>query len=335
MTSAAETHYTERMRQLLTVPVTRLRVAGAQHGYQHLTATLADGRAVFAKAAPGPGQAAAFAAEANGLRWLAQARAVPVPRVLGLAEDLLVIEALPPGRPTAEAAAGFGAGLARLHAAGRRRLRRALAGLHRGLPLDNAPGQEWASGTRSSASFRTCARRVTAAPCPARTSAWSRPWPRESGSWPAARAAEPHSRRPVVGERAVVRRARLADRPGRARRAPGDRPGDARAVRRAAPGGDPARLPRRRRWPTAGGTGSRCTSCTRCLCRSACSPPSPRPSRRAARPARPLRRPVGDQRLRLAGHRPAGRLVRRPAGRPHRAARRLASAARRLRHAGA
>ncbi len=68
MTSAAETHYTERMRQLLTVPVTRLRVAGAQHGYQHLTATLADGRAVFAKAAPGPGQAAAFAAAHGGHR---------------------------------------------------------------------------------------------------------------------------------------------------------------------------------------------------------------------------------------------------------------------------
>jgi fructosamine-3-kinase len=118
MTSAAEIHYAERMRWLLDVPVTRLGVAGAQHGCQHLTAALADGRAVFAKAAAGAGQAAAFAAEANGLRWLEQARAVPVPRVLGVAEDMLVIELLSPGRPTAEAAAEFGAGLARLHAAG-------------------------------------------------------------------------------------------------------------------------------------------------------------------------------------------------------------------------
>jgi fructosamine-3-kinase len=100
------------MRWLLEVPVTWLSVAGAQHGYQHLTATLADGRTVFAKAAPGAGQAAAFAAEANGLRWLAQARSVPVPRVLGVAEDLLVLELLTAGRPTAEAAAGFGASYA-------------------------------------------------------------------------------------------------------------------------------------------------------------------------------------------------------------------------------
>ena len=156
MTSAAENHYTERMRQLLNVPVTRLGVAGAQHGYRHLTATLADGRAVFAKAAPGPGptagsgqatagpgQAAAFAAEANGLRWLARARAVPVPRVLAVAEDMLVIELVPPGHPTAEAAAGFGAGLARLHAAGADAFGAPWPGFIASLPLDNTPGREW------------------------------------------------------------------------------------------------------------------------------------------------------------------------------------------------
>jgi fructosamine-3-kinase len=143
MTPAAEIHYAERMRHLLNVPVTRLGVAGAQHGYQHLTATLADGRAVFAKAAPGTGQAAAFAAEANGLRWLAAASAVPVPPVLGVAEDLLVIELLPPGRPTAEAAAEFGAGLARLHAAGADTFGAPWPGFIASLPLDNTPGSEW------------------------------------------------------------------------------------------------------------------------------------------------------------------------------------------------
>ncbi len=181
MTSAAENHYTERMRQLLHLPVTRLSVAGAQHGYHHLTATLADGRAVFAKAVPGPrqpaagpgqeasgpgqaagygqaagpgrgagpgqaagyGQSAAFAAEANGLRWLAQADAVPVPRVLAVTEDMLVIELLPPGRPTPEAAAGFGAGLARLHAAGADAFGAPWPGFIASLPLDNTPGREW------------------------------------------------------------------------------------------------------------------------------------------------------------------------------------------------
>ncbi len=85
----------------------------------------------------------AFAAEANGLRWLAQARAVPVPRVLGVAEDLLVIELLPPGRPTADAAAEFGAGLARLHAAGADAFGAPWPGFIASLPLDNTPGQEW------------------------------------------------------------------------------------------------------------------------------------------------------------------------------------------------
>jgi hypothetical protein len=43
MTSAAEIDFAERMRRLLELPVTRLSVAGAQHGYQHLTAALAYG----------------------------------------------------------------------------------------------------------------------------------------------------------------------------------------------------------------------------------------------------------------------------------------------------
>jgi hypothetical protein len=69
MTSAAENHYAERMRLLLDVPVTRLSVAGAQHGYQHLTATLADGRAVFAKVAPGPVHARGLSLSAASHRF--------------------------------------------------------------------------------------------------------------------------------------------------------------------------------------------------------------------------------------------------------------------------
>ena len=107
MTPAAEDHYAERLRQLLHLPVTRLSVAGAQHGYQHLTATLADGRAVFAQTVP--------------------AQAV----------------FLPPGRPAAKAAVGFGAGLARLHAAGADAFGAQGPGRIASLPLDNTPGQQW------------------------------------------------------------------------------------------------------------------------------------------------------------------------------------------------
>jgi fructosamine-3-kinase len=136
----------QRIGVLAGVPVTQVRAAGAQHGYRHLTATLADGRAVFAKAAQdGGAQAAVFAAEANGLRWLAAAEAVPVPQVLGVDENLLVIELLPPGRPTAQAAREFGAALARTHAAGAPSFGAPWPGYIASLPLDNTPGTEWGS----------------------------------------------------------------------------------------------------------------------------------------------------------------------------------------------
>jgi len=104
MTSAAENHYAERVRQLLNVPVTRLSVVGAQHGYQHLTATLGDGRAVFAKAVP--------------------AEVVPAEEGPGKAG---------PGRR----------GLARLHAAGADAFGAPWPGFIASLPLDNTPGREW------------------------------------------------------------------------------------------------------------------------------------------------------------------------------------------------
>ena len=136
---------TQRIGGLLGVPVTDVRVVGAQHGYDHLTVALADGREAFAKAALGAGQATAFAAEANGLRWLAEAGSLPVPEVLGVDESLLVIEMLPPGSPAPEAAREFGAGLARTHAAGASAFGAPWPGYIASLPLANTPGTEWAS----------------------------------------------------------------------------------------------------------------------------------------------------------------------------------------------
>ena len=162
--------------RLTGLAVRDARVAGAQHGYQHLMITLADGRRAFAKAvAPGPvdhptaadraetaardaaagpsvrcdaaagpsvrcdAAAAAFAAEANGLRWLAEAEAVAVPEVLAVGPQALVISMIPPGRPTPEAAFGFGADLARLHAAGAAGFGAPWPGFIASLPLDNTP----------------------------------------------------------------------------------------------------------------------------------------------------------------------------------------------------
>jgi len=139
-----------RIAALLGVRVNGVRSAGVQHGYRHLTATLADGREVFVKAAPEGGDEAtaeAFAAEANGLRWLADAgaRAVPVPEVRGVSHDLLVIELLPPGSPAKESAEEFGANLARTHAAGAPAFGAPWPGYIASLPLDNTPGTEWGS----------------------------------------------------------------------------------------------------------------------------------------------------------------------------------------------
>lgn len=81
---------------------------------------LADGRRVFAKTHP-DGPPGFFVTEATGLRWLAEARAVRVPEVLGVVEDppgLLVLSWILEGRPGPGTEAEFGRELAALHAAG-------------------------------------------------------------------------------------------------------------------------------------------------------------------------------------------------------------------------
>jgi fructosamine-3-kinase len=60
----------------------------------------------------------ASAAEAAGLRWLAEPGAVPIPAVHDHDDDRLVLDRVPDGRPSASAAERLGRGLARLHAAG-------------------------------------------------------------------------------------------------------------------------------------------------------------------------------------------------------------------------
>lgn len=107
--------------------------------------TLAGGRAVMVKRGDGPG---AVRAEAAGLRWLAAAGAVAVPKVLGHDERWLVTELVSTGRPDAEAATRFGHMLAALHTAGAPAFgaappdgpREAWIGL---APMRNEPGTDW------------------------------------------------------------------------------------------------------------------------------------------------------------------------------------------------
>lgn len=73
---------------------------------------LADGRVVVVKEGPG------VAAEAAGLRWLAVPGGPPLPAVLSRNDAQLVTGYVPPGRPSAAAAADLGTRLAALHASG-------------------------------------------------------------------------------------------------------------------------------------------------------------------------------------------------------------------------
>jgi fructosamine-3-kinase len=129
------------MARLTGLAVRDARAVGAQHGYQHLMVTLSGGQRAFAKVAPDndPAVESPFEAEANGLRWLAEADAVPVPEVLAVTGSALVISMIPPGRATPSAAFGFGAGLARLHAAGAADFGAPWPGVIASLPLDNRP----------------------------------------------------------------------------------------------------------------------------------------------------------------------------------------------------
>jgi fructosamine-3-kinase len=79
--------------------------------------TLADGRTVFAKTRPGA-PADFFHTEAEGLRRLGAAKGAPVPEVLAVTDDALVLEWIEPGRATPTAADEFGRALAATHGAG-------------------------------------------------------------------------------------------------------------------------------------------------------------------------------------------------------------------------
>jgi fructosamine-3-kinase len=80
-------------------------------------ARLTGGEEVFVKTRGGaaPGE---FAAEAEGLRWLADAGAVRVAEVLAVGEDWLALRWIEPGRMDAAGEEELGRGLAAMHRAG-------------------------------------------------------------------------------------------------------------------------------------------------------------------------------------------------------------------------
>ncbi|MGH9086674.1 MAG: fructosamine kinase family protein [Acidimicrobiales bacterium] len=84
-----------------------------------------------------------FAVEAAGLRWLAEARTVPVPEVLAVDERSITLARVPAGRSTAVGAERFGRGLADLHATGAAAFGAPWPGFIGPLPMDNTPSPAW------------------------------------------------------------------------------------------------------------------------------------------------------------------------------------------------
>jgi fructosamine-3-kinase len=110
--------------------------------------TLADGRVVFVKSnlAADP---AMFAAEARGLAWLAQARALRVPEVLAVGETFLVLERISAVRRRPDFDERLGRNLAALHRFGVPGFGLDHDNFIGRLPQSNAPAPSWPDFYRS------------------------------------------------------------------------------------------------------------------------------------------------------------------------------------------
>lgn len=99
---------------------------------------LSDGRLAFVKQDPSAPDGF-FAAEAQGLAWLAEVACVAVPEVLSVDGTSIAVAWVPPGPPIALGAEQFGRALANLHAAGAPQFGAPWAGFVGPLPVDNHP----------------------------------------------------------------------------------------------------------------------------------------------------------------------------------------------------
>ncbi len=104
---------------------------------------LSDGTTAIMKTHAHP-PAGFFACEAAGLRWLAEADGVPVPEVLAVDEECLILRWVEAGKASADGAVGFGQALAATHAAGAPLYGGEADGFISKLPLPNTPCDSWA-----------------------------------------------------------------------------------------------------------------------------------------------------------------------------------------------
>jgi fructosamine-3-kinase len=104
--------------------------------------TLTDGRVVFVKS-NFVADPTMFAAEARGLAWLAEARALRVPEVLGVGDTFLVLERISPARRRADFDERLGRALAALHRFGAPGFGLDHDNFIGRLPLSNTPAPTW------------------------------------------------------------------------------------------------------------------------------------------------------------------------------------------------
>lgn len=107
--------------------------------------SLASGADLFVKANPAA-PAGFFAREAEGLRWLAEARSLRIPlvRAVSDAPAFLALEWLEPGPPAVDFEATLGHGLAALHRSGAPAFGLSRDNFIGSLPQQNAPLATWA-----------------------------------------------------------------------------------------------------------------------------------------------------------------------------------------------
>jgi fructosamine-3-kinase len=104
---------------------------------------LSDGRSVLLKTQPHP-PPGFFDAEARGLRWLGSVEGgFPVPEVLAVDHDCLILPWIEPGKPTIDAATAFGRALAVTHAVSPATYGAEEDGFIGRLPLPNATAPTW------------------------------------------------------------------------------------------------------------------------------------------------------------------------------------------------
>jgi fructosamine-3-kinase len=135
-------------------------VAGGDLNDAYAATLTDDGTRVFVKTSADPAAAGSFAAEAAGLRWLAEAHALSVPDVLAVVDDtaasaaaepiaaprLLALRWIDAGPTTPAADEALGRGLAALHAAGAPAFGGPDPTLRIGpLTLPNEPAPNWPS----------------------------------------------------------------------------------------------------------------------------------------------------------------------------------------------